>query len=94
VSPEAQDSLVTCSNHGRRPPAIVCTHIIKHATPVGFIENSSDPDDLQAWCHLCEAKFDDEGGSMTDAFLEFNDMAVVCIDCYGTLKVFHSRAVV
>jgi hypothetical protein len=57
--------------------------------PVGFVENSSVPDDLQAWCHGCEAVFLQEGG-MTDVFREFNGMAIVCIDCYGSLKQRHS----
>lgn len=59
--------------------------------PAGFIENSSDPNDLQAWCHLCEGKFEQEGG-MTDAFREFNGMAIVCVVCYGEAKTRHSIA--
>jgi hypothetical protein len=43
----------------------------------GFVENSSDPDDLQAWCAACEELFIREG-EMTEAFRAFNDMKVVC----------------
>ena len=57
--------------------------------PAGFIENCSDPDDLQAWCHACEEKFEEEGG-MTDAFRQFNDMVLVCIDCYVDAKSRHT----
>jgi hypothetical protein len=59
--------------------------------PAGFIENNSDPNDLQAWCYLCEEKFEQEGG-MTEAFREFNAMAIVCIACYREAKSRHSIA--
>ena len=59
--------------------------------PAGFVENSSDPDDLQAWCHACEDKFEAEGG-MTDAFRRFNGMSVVCVVCYAEAKARHSLA--
>jgi hypothetical protein len=52
---------------------------------VGFIENSSDENDLQAWCEQCEAMFVSEGDK-TDAFEAFNDRAIVCCDCYHAIK--------
>lgn len=55
---------------------------------MGFVENSNDPDDLQAWCLECEKMFVREG-SMTPAFLEFNSFVVVCVDCYAQLKARH-----
>jgi hypothetical protein len=57
--------------------------------PAGFVENSSDPNDLQAWCYHCEEKFQQEG-DMTDAFREFNGMAVVCVVCYIEAKMRHT----
>jgi len=57
---------------------------------VGFVENSSDPDDLQAWCEACEAFFLQEG-SLTEAFKAFIDPAIVCDFCYTLLKEKHSR---
>lgn len=82
--------LVNCGPHGMRVSAVVCKHLVPpDSDPAGFVENSDDPDDLQAWCHGCEAKFDQEGG-MTESFLEFNGMAIVCIDCYGEAKSRHS----
>jgi hypothetical protein len=40
--------------HGVLTAAVVCRH---HVTAldrvVGFVENSSDPQDLQAWCEAC-----------------------------------------
>lgn len=57
-------------------------------SPLGFIENSSNPDDLQAWCAMCEAKFEAEGG-MTEVFRNFNDMAIVCVTCYAEKKLLH-----
>lgn len=57
---------------------------------VGFVENSDDPDDLQAWCDACERMFLAEG-EMTPAFRAFNRMAVVCDRCYAGLKNRHSH---
>src|SRR5688500_12557253 len=45
---------VDCAPHGKRVAAVVCCHMLQSREPVGVIENSSDPNDLQAWCELCE----------------------------------------
>ena len=79
-----------CGTHGSRPSAVVCCHHVDaKERVVGFVENQSDPKDLQAWCELCEAAFLREGG-MTDAFLAFNDFRVVCVDCYALIKARQS----
>ena len=83
-------SMFDCGLHGRRASAVVCRH---HVLPsdrlFGFIENSDDPHDLQAWCEDCERMFLQEGG-MTEAFRKFNDFAVVCSACYATIKSRHA----
>jgi len=56
---------------------------------LGFIENSSDPDDLQAWCDECESLYLREGG-LTAAFEEFNDRKIVCEFCYQFFRARHS----
>jgi hypothetical protein len=82
--------VTTCDAHGRRPPAIVCCHMVEAKDmSVGFVENSSDPDDLQAWCNACERLFIEEGDK-TERFVEFNDFKVVCDVCYANLKRRHS----
>jgi hypothetical protein len=82
--------LVDCGPHGKRVAAVVCHHLIgEDTTSAGFVENSDDPNDLQAWCHACEEAFQREGG-MTDAFREFNGMAVVCVKCYAEAKMRHT----
>ena len=81
---------IKCSSHGERPSAVVCRHHIQvHERSVGFVENSSDPSDLQGWCGDCEALFLRQGGT-TDEFRRFNDFALVCVDCYALLKDRHS----
>ena len=81
---------VDCGTHGKRKSATVCGHFVRNnGQPLGFIENSSDPDDLQAWCYACEYVFSQEE-KMTDYFKKFNDMAVVCVDCYQKYKVQHT----
>jgi len=57
--------------------------------PSGFVENSSEPNDLQAWCYSCEDEFQQEEG-MTNAFREFNGMAIVCVVCYAEAKARHA----
>ena len=68
----------------------VCRHIIESSDVVGFVENSSNPNDLQAWCERCEEMFLAEGDK-TEAFEAFNDRALVCSGCYGAPKAQHSR---
>lgn len=86
----ADPLMIDCGTHGERVSTVVCQHLLRNEkTPSGFIENSSDPDDLQAWCYRCEEKFEQEGG-MTEAFKTFCDMSLVCIDCYTVAKMRHS----
>jgi hypothetical protein len=81
--------LIKCS-HGERPSAVVCGHMLKARDEVvGFVENSSDPTDLQAWCGSCERFFLSEGDK-TPKFVEFNQMALVCDLCYQNLKARHA----
>jgi hypothetical protein len=69
---------INCEDHGRRVGGVICCHVHGENSPDRqFLENRSDPDDLQGWCDLCEQKFRDEGG-MTPTFLEFNDAKLVC----------------
>lgn len=82
---------ITCSEHGVGPPAVVCTHLFHVRTRrVGFVENSSVPDDLQAWCGECERVYRHEG-DLTEAFRAFNDFRLVCCGCYARIKEHHSQ---
>ncbi len=81
---------VDCGVHGKRVAAILCRHLVKpQGEPAGFIENSSHPNDLQAWCFQCEAVFESEDG-LTPKFKEFNQMSVVCVTCYEHSASYHS----
>lgn len=82
--------MVDCGSHGERVAAVVCKHLLQgESAPAGFIENSNDPNDLQAWCSSCEEKFQQEG-DMTDAFRQFNGMAIVCVVCYNEARSVHT----
>jgi hypothetical protein len=85
---EVEPLFVDCGAHGKRVAAVVCRHLLRSETPQGFVENVSDPNDLQGWCMACEALFLQEG-SMTDDFLAFTQAAVVCVDCYRAMKARH-----
>ena len=90
MTPTADTSTIACGTHGKRVASIVCIHLLTAKDRcLGFVENSSDPLDLQAWCSACEAKFLEEG-DMTQEFREFNDMHLVCDFCYATIKARHS----
>lgn len=81
---------IACAIHGNGTSAVVCRHHISvKDLSVGFVENSDDPDDLQAWCAACERLFISEG-EMTKAFRAFNDFVLVCVDCYAEIKARHS----
>jgi len=80
---------INCSEHGERVAAVVCTHLLHERDRVlGFVENSSDPEDLQGWCRGCETVYAKEG-DLTPAFREFNDFRLVCSTCYHVIKEFH-----
>ena len=83
---------IACDRHGRGVCAIVCRHHLDvRDRPVGFVENSIDPMDLQAWCRACEERFLAEG-ALTLAFKAFNSFAVVCSTCYQEMKWRHSES--
>jgi hypothetical protein len=85
------NGLVKCEAHGSRNAAIVCCHQVNACDRiVGFVENSADPDDLQAWCDACESMFQQEG-DMTDTFRQFNDFRVVCASCYEQIKARNEK---
>jgi hypothetical protein len=82
--------IVRCGTHGTRTSAVVCRHIVEASDKVvGFVENSSDPDDLQAWCNECEGFFATEG-AMTERFKAFHGHLIVCDFCYAAFKIRHS----
>jgi hypothetical protein len=81
---------IDCEPHGTRIATVVCGHMMHTKGPVGFVENSSDPNDLQAWCHDCELLFEQEQG-LTETFRQFTEMTIVCDRCYADLKARHSR---
>ena len=88
--PRKRPLYVDCGPHGKRVAAVVCCHMIESSRRVGFVENSSDPNDLQAWCDKCEKMFLQEGDK-TEAFEAFNDRAIVCDVCYMAFKIRHPK---
>ena len=77
--------------HGTQTAAVVCKHhLVAQDEVLGFVEISSDPDDLQAWCDQCETFFQREG-ALTKEFKLFNNFTVICVVCYSELKTKHSR---
>lgn len=88
--PDDQPTTIDCEIHGTSPGAVVCRHLLRPTDAIlGFIENSSDPDDLQAWCDACEDMFLREGG-LTESFRRFTDFAIVCVACYARIKQLHT----
>jgi hypothetical protein len=86
------NATVDCGTHGTHPGAVVCRHLVEAKDRVvGFVENSSEPDDLQAWCEACEAMFEREGGERTPAFKAFHGIQIVCDFCYAQLRERHTR---
>lgn len=86
---EKHEALTINCKHGTGIASVVCKHLIKSEYALGFIENSRDPQDLQAWCFACEYYFLNQG-EMTEAFKEFNQAVLVCNICYEELKEKHA----
>ncbi len=81
---------ISCDRHSETLCAVVCRHLVNsNGHPLGFVENSSEPDDLQGWCYACEYFFQQQD-EMTEEFKRFCDIAVVCINCYADIKAKHS----
>ena len=77
---------IHCGTHRDRISTVICGHMLGSSEKiVGFIENRSDPTDLQAWCDDCERLFLAEGG-MTEEFRAFNQISLVCDLCYAMIK--------
>lgn len=84
---EANRLKIDCA-HGKGVASIVCGHYLILNLPLGFIENCSDPHDLQRWCYACEYLFQQEQ-ELTPAFQKFNNAKVVCEKCFGDIKRNH-----
>ncbi|MDM8545645.1 hypothetical protein QUF61_04035 [Candidatus Venteria ishoeyi] len=83
------NSTIDCKEHGTCEASIVCRHLVNNnGAPLGFIENSSVPGDLQGWCYACEHLYLEEQ-SKTEKFKEFTNFAVVCSECYQKIKSHH-----
>ena len=83
--------VIQCGTHGPRIGAIVCCHIIgAKDRSVGFVEDTSDPNDLMAWCNECERLFLEEG-DFTQRFEKFCDAKIVCDFCYAKHKERHAN---
>lgn len=87
----AEPLYLKCGSHGKQVAAVVCQHMLNSKEPVGVVENSSDPNDLQAWCLLCETMFLAQGEAKTDEFEAFCDRKMVCVECYHMYSRRHSR---
>jgi hypothetical protein len=86
----ATDLQINCPEHGTRTAAAVCGHLVHSCkVPLGFIENSNDPNDLQGWCFACEYLFLQEEDK-TERFRAFCHHTIVCSACYADLKQFHN----
>ncbi|MEO0604028.1 MAG: DUF6882 domain-containing protein [Myxococcota bacterium] len=84
--------MVKCGAHGERVATVVCRHLAEvDERSVGFVLNSDDPRDLQAWCAGCEARFEQEGG-LTQAFRAYNGFRIVCTVCFHELWARHGPA--
>lgn len=86
---EAKKLTVDCEEHGKGVAAVVCGHLVRNnGAPLGFVENSSIPGDLQGWCYACEFVYSQEN-AMTARFRAFTDMSLVCEQCYSSIKTRH-----
>lgn len=83
------DYLEISCKHGKGIAAVICSHMLESESALGFIENSSVPGDLQAWCGKCEKMFLEEG-EMNQKFREFNGAKLVCETCYHEFKQIHT----
>lgn len=84
-----EEKLKINCKHGKGIASVVCGHHLSSNQAIGFVENSSDPNDLQGWCYACEFFFQQEG-DRTSRFKKFNNAKMVCERCYDEIKTKHS----
>ena len=86
-----EDLSIDCDRHGKKYASIVCRHLLNEKNnSLGFIENSSEPRDYQAWCNDCESIYLEEQ-DRTAKFEEYSDPAIVCEECYMEIKAIHAK---
>ncbi|MFZ2726397.1 MAG: hypothetical protein WAX77_09115 [Methylococcaceae bacterium] len=84
--------IIKCETHGKRIAALVCCHLLLPSdSMLGFVENNSYPNDLQAWCDNCEQLFLKEQ-EMTKAFIGFSNAKIICNVCYNYIKESHAKS--
>ena len=82
---------INCHKHGEGIAAAVCGHLVNNmGAPLGFVENSAEPTDLQGWCYACEFVFSEEQDK-TVRFVAFCNHAMVCEQCYADIKSHHTE---
>lgn len=80
---------INCNVHGKSDSSVVCGHLVNNVgVALGFVENISIPSDFQGWWYACEFVFSQEQ-DMTDEFKAFNQMTMVCEQCYKSIKHHH-----
>ena len=80
---------IECEKHGKSVACVVCSPLVNNEEDsLGFVENSSDRNDLQGWCYACEEMFLQEE-EMTEQFKAFMGITIVCAECYDAIKVHH-----
>ena len=82
MSDEHKD--VSCGNHGQRPPACMCRHLLE-GSRLGFNyacdEDEPDAWFPDAWCDECD-KVWTQAGAFTGEVAAQLDIKVVCSECY------------
>ncbi len=85
----AEPLFLDCDLHGKGIAANVCGHLVRNnGRPLGFVENSADPNNPQGWCYACEYVFQQEN-DRTVRFRAFTNMVLVCSACYAEIKARH-----
>lgn len=77
---------VSCETHGRRPLALVCTHLFE-GEKRGF-HCAEDPQNLvcpDAWCSACD-RLVRQAGEWTEETVAQMDIKLVCDLCYEALR--------
>jgi len=82
---------VECEHHGCSRIASVCGHLVENrgrGLPLGFVENSDDPENKQGWCYACELVYLQEEDKSA-RFRAFTHHTIVCFSCYDKIKKHH-----
>jgi len=89
----SESSRVKCGLHGETPATFACRHL-SEGVACGYHADTEDPSQPwpDAWCDLCDAALQAQGGEWTATAEDAADIQVLCTHCYDAARARNRAA--